>query len=218
MKVIPVINCQNFDCVKEKISQATDLGATWIHIDIEDGKFLTAQTWNNPQELKEFLLTTHYSLPTTEIHLMVENPEEVLEEWIAVGAKRIFIHSEAISNIDKFIDIVKKNKKTEFGVAIKPETEAKELLLYSKFINLFQILAVNPGPSGQKFNPSILEKIHFLRTNLPNAKNAKIEVDGGINKETAKLIKIAGADIIVSSSYIWNSENPKETYEELRNI
>ena len=192
------------------------LGASWIHLDIEDGKFLSLSTWNNPQELKEFLNPQPSTLyPKVEVHLMVENPEEVLEKWVAVGAKRIFVHSEAISNAVQFIDVIKKFKGMEFGIAVKPETSAKELLLYSPFINFFQILAVSPGASGQIFHPSVLEKIRFLRTNLPNA---KIEVDGGINKETGKLAKINGADIIVSASYIWESKNPKEAYEELCNI
>lgn len=216
MQVFPVINCSNFDCVKNKIAQVAAIGAAWAHIDIEDGKFLAHQTWNDPKELQDILYSSPSTLnPKVELHLMVEKPEEILEQWIATGAKRIFVHSEAVNNINQFIAIVKKFPEIEFGVAIKPATAAKELLLYAKFINLFQILAVNPGPAGQTFHPSVLEKIRFLRTNLPNA---KIEVDGGINQETAKLAKINGADIIVSASYIWESDDPKEAYRELCNI
>lgn len=219
MLVIPVINCANFNCVQEKMKKSADLSATWVHIDIEDGQFLAQTTWNNPDDLISnfpYLPTgRQFPIANLEVHLMVENPEEILEKWISAGAKRIFVHSESLKNINNFLDIVKKFRQIEFGIAIKPGTSAKELLLYSKFLNFFQVLAVSPGSSGQIFNPSVLEKIRFLRTSIPNA---KIEVDGGINKETAKLAKMNGADIVASSSYIWDSDDPKKAYEELLRI
>lgn len=97
-------------------------------------------------------------------------------------------------------------------LAVRPETPAEKLMAYFKKVSEFQVLAVYPGPSGQKFQTLVAKKIKFLRHEMPNA---TIEVDGGINEETAKLAKSFGADIAVSASYIFNSSDPKEAYEKL---
>jgi len=142
---------------------------------------------------------------------MVEEPEEVIKAWFQGGAKRVIVHLETISNPDFLLDVA-----DEYGgevmLAIAPSTPVDLLLPHTNSFRYFQILAVSPGPAGQKFKMEILEKIRFLRQMAPDA---KIEVDGGITPETARLAKIAGADIVASASYIFGSKNPKQAYEEL---
>ena len=226
MQIIPAINCVDFNCVKEKLRKVKEIGADWAQIDIADGKFTLHKTWNNPKELSA--VKGQLSDVNLEIHLMVENPQDVVDDWIGAGAKRIIVHHEAIvdsakkhsnnneTDVLNFILEKCKVNGVEFGLAINPETSAEELTPHLDKIRFIQILAVNPGLAGQQFKAETLKKIKFLKENPYT--EIVVEVDGGINSEIAKLCKEAGADILVSASYIWNSKNPKEAFEELSRI
>ena len=214
MIVIPAINETDFEEIKKKIKAAEELGAGWVHLDVADGKFTKNKLWNNPKDL-ETLRTTAYDLRTNlEVHLMVQNPDEVLDSWLDAKVKRVIVHSESVQDLD-----VMKMKCVAFGVelflAIKPDMPVERLFSYEGVTDGFLILAVNPGLAGQKFQESQLKKIRTLRQKFPNA---KIEVDGGVSADNAKAIKSAGADILVSASAIWDSENPKETYKNLQSL
>ncbi len=215
MQVIPVINCSDFQSVKKRLAQAEEIGSEWVHIDISDGKFSPNKTWNNPKELttnRQFLTSNM----DVEVHLMVENPEAAAEEWWDSGIKRLIIHLEAIHNKErKFSAILEKcaENSVELMLAINPETPAEELFPFLDALFFVQILAVKPGFSGQKFDVNSIEKIKLLRERAPDI---EIEVDGGMNPATARLVRDAGADIITSASYIFESENMKEAYENLK--
>lgn len=219
MTVIPAINETSFEEVKKKIKVAEDFGATaadggasWIHLDVSDGKFTKNILWNNPSDLSN--VKGQLSNVNLEVHLMVQNPDEVLDQWLDAKVKRIIVHLESVRDLD-----VMKMKCVAFGaelfLAIKPDTPVEHFFSHEGDANGFLILAVNPGLAGQKFQENQLEKIKALRQKFPDA---KIEVDGGVNLENAPKIKSAGADILVSASHIWNSENPKQAYENLLNI
>lgn len=208
MKIIPAINCDNFNCVREKLEKAAGFSPPadgWIQIDIADGKFAPHKTWDNPEQLRE-LLNVRLSQRLVEVHLMVENPLAVIDDWAKSGARRIIIHLESITNNQLPIT------NYELGLAINPETPAEKIIPYLDKIKFVLLLAVNPGASGQKFQPQILEKINFLKAKRPDA---IIEIDGGINLETAELCKKAGADIVAAGSYIFESPNPRMAYERL---
>ncbi|MEE8131899.1 MAG: ribulose-phosphate 3-epimerase [Candidatus Paceibacterota bacterium] len=213
MQIIPAINCSDFNCVKEKLEKVAEF-SDWVQLDIADGKFTNYKTWSKTEELQE-LRSKNYELGklNLEIHLMIEEPEKVVGDWVKAGVKRIIVHLEAIDS--GFIIHDSRFKNIEIGLAINPDTPVEKLVPYLDGIKFVQILAVNPGLAGQKFQPNVLDKIKFLKENYPDV---KIEVDGGINLETAKLCKDAGADIVVSASYIWNSDNPKEAFEKLKNL
>ena len=238
MLIAPTINCKNFKCVKKKIQQATKfLPSTngWVQLDVADGKFTPNKTWNNSMELAKFLEIRplkinvnagRSNLPNIEVHLMVNNPERVIDDWIKAGAKRVIAHLETINTKKSDFQKLRNIKeigfpKIEIGLAINPETPVEELMPYlaansqrltADSIKFVQILAVKPGLAGQKFQPKVLEKIKFLKKNFPKI---IIEVDGGINLKTAKLCKNAGADILVAASYIWNNRSPKKALERL---
>jgi len=180
-----------------------------VHIDVSDGVFTATPTWNNLEEFS--FLTSELPMLHFEVHLMVANPEQAIEKWLKGGAERVIVHLEAMSNPHL---ILKKAKGAhgEVMLAINPGTSVEAFAPYFISFSGFQILAVPPGLSGQEFNESVLEKIKFLRERAPNA---IIEVDGGINPETAKLAKEAGANILVSTSYIMDSPDPKGAYEKL---
>ena len=206
MAIIPAINEVNFEEIKKKVLLVQSFGSKWAHLDVADGKFTKNVLWNNPEELK---VESEKWKVKIEVHLMVESPEDVLGEWLKTGIKRIFVHYESIKDFELLKDKCGAAG-VELGLAIGPHIPAEGLFEYNGRVSYFLILAVEPGISGQEFQDNQLEKIRVLREKIPNA---KIEVDGGINIRNAFDIKQAGADILVSSSYIWNSGNPKEAYE-----
>lgn len=225
MIVIPAINCVEPECVIEKVSAAKKFLPKdgWLHIDVADARFTFNKTWGNPEGFK--LIKKKYPDIQFEIHLMVEEPERAIPDWLEAGAERVIVHLEALTKRESSTEVDPKRvewvyaKCAEYGaeamLAINPETPAEELLAAGGKFSQFQILAVHPGLAGQKFLPLVLEKVRFLRVELPNA---KIEVDGGVNFEVAKLVKDTGADAVVSASYIFDSENPKGAYEMLRQL
>ena len=239
MQIIPAINCEDFECIKEKLQKAAeffnDLPAEsaksaekeeWVQIDIADGKFTAHKTWNSPKELSEVI--SHLPNVNLEIHLMVENPLEVIDDWIKSGARRIIVHYEAIykeaacNNSNDETDIInfllKKciEKGVELGLAINPSTPVENIIRHLDRVRFIQLLAVNPGLAGQQFQAIILQKIKFLKENLYS--EVVVEIDGGINLEIAKLCKEAGADVLVSASHIWGAEKPEIALKELQNI
>jgi ribulose-phosphate 3-epimerase len=142
---------------------------------------------------------------------MVNHPEKVIEDWLKAGAKRIIVHAEAM--IDESFVLAKcKEYGAEVMLAANPETPAERLLKHKDDFKYFQLLGVKPGWAGQNFRPEVINKLKLLRKQAPDA---IIEVDGGINPETARLVKEAGADIAVSASYIFGSNDSKSKFEEL---
>lgn len=212
MEIIPAINCLDFKTLGKLVREASQFlpaAGGWIHIDVVDGNFAKIVTWGSPNEFTS--IKAVYPNINFEIHLMVENPEEVVKSWFLSGAKRVIVHLETISSPDFILDIADQHS-GEVMLSIAPGTPVDLLLPYTNSFRYFQILTVIPGFAGQMFKVENLEKIRFLRQIAPDA---KIEVDGGITPETARLVKIAGADIAASASYIFGSNNPKQAYEEL---
>lgn len=206
--IIPSVNRPNFEAAKKDIKKAEEF-AQWIHIDVSDGKFTPHLSWGDPQDLK----TVETNLKI-EVHLMVEKPDEVFEDWLKAGVKRIIIHLESVRDLEN-ISRIATAYNAEVMLAIRPDTLAEALLPYKNTFTYFQILCVSPGPSGQKFQESSLEKVKFLQEQFSDA---TIEVDGGINPETARLSQEAGADILVAGAYIFSNPDPKTAYHELASI
>ncbi len=230
MKIIPAINCSDFSCLTHRFLEASQFlkEGDWLHVDITDAKFTYNKTWNNPEELFK-LLISHKELKkfNLEIHLMIEEPEEEIKKWVKVGAKRVIVHIEAIADqnfrekpadpkavIAKIFHAAQQGK-SEVMLSSNPETRLQDFKEYLDYFSLFQVLAVKPGLAGQIFLPTVISKIIFLRQQFPNA---TIEVDGGINLETGKLAKEAGADILIAASYIFGSSDQKKAYRELEKV
>lgn len=212
MQIIPAINAPDFKTAEKQLKQAAEF-SEWIHLDITDGVFSSAQIWGNPEELKS--IKYEVSSIKYEVHLMVANPESVIDAWLRTDlVKRVIIHLEAMTDSVYILEKCKKYE-AEAMLAINPGTDVERLLAHKDDFDYFQVLAVQPGWVGQKFDPKIVDKVRFLRKNMPDA---IIEVDGGINAETAVMVKNAGADIVVSASYLLGSQNPKAIFEELKNL
>ena len=155
MEVIPAINEKTFEEVAKKIKISEDFLPVngWIHIDVADGVFTPNKTWNNPDDLADF--KTRLKL---EVHLMVEKPEQQIENWLKAGAKRLVIHLEAFTEPNFILSEVKKYN-AEIVLSANPITPADAISLYLGSFNFFQVLAVDPGFAGKKFQEKVLEKI-----------------------------------------------------------
>jgi len=213
MQTIPVLNCSDRMDAEEKIAVAKKFlkKGDSLHIDVADGIFTFHKTWNDPKGWAALQLPFPF-----EVHLMIEHPEEHIVPWLAAGARGFVIPVETI-DADSFRAIMAQCKtgNAELILSSNPETPPENLTPYLHDVTRFQVLCVNPGLAGQKFLPLALEKAKWLKYAIPNA---IIEVDGGITPETAKWAKDAGADVIVSASYIFGSKDPEKAYEELRNV
>lgn len=216
MLIIPAINCDSFQCVKERLEIAGEFlsklpkSKRWVQIDISDGKFTKAKTWNDPKQLEQ-LQTTNHRLRTFKIeaHLMVEDWVKEIKKWEGV-AERIIVHAEALAMANCHAII--KSRKAEIGLALNPNTPAGAIFPHLNKIKLVQLLAVKTGYSGQKFDKNIINKITFFKKHYPKI---KIEVDGGINLKTGKLVKKSGADFAVCGSYIFDNKSPQKAYKNL---
>ena len=215
MKILPVINCQDFETVKSRMKVAVELlsivpeADRWVHIDIADGGFTDGySTWRNPTDLAELKLTPDIKI---ELHLMVNEPEQAMEAWFTAGISRLVFHLETTSTIEVITSSCH-SRGVEPMLAIGPQTPVAHAMQYCTKIPGFQLLAVKPGKAGQELAPGTLEKIKAVRNHYPDM---IIEVDGGVVPETAKQMREAGATQAVSGSYIFNSSDPAKAFKEL---
>lgn len=192
----------------------TDNGVTMIHLDVMDGKFVPNTTYD-ANKVEKINKQTNAILDT---HLMINTPENEIMSYILAGSDIITFHYEACKNIKETIKLIKDHG-AKCGISVKPNTNINVLDPYLKDLDLVLVMSVEPGFGGQKFMPSALDKIKYLK-DIKDKHNFHylIEVDGGINVVTAKLVKDAGCDVIVVGTYLMNSENFHECYEELKRI
>lgn len=228
-EIIPSINVRTFEEVQNLVKKVEPY-VQWCHLDVTDGIFSKHLTWHNPSDLPA--LTTQLNV---EAHLMVSEPEKVIDQWLARpvrspmpkasadaygrltsngvnSIKRVIVHLEASKDLDL---VIKKCREAgvQIGLAINPETFWGLLTPWFDKVDMVQTLAVHPGPSGQKVDwPEMLGKIRHIRE---RCKGCMIEVDGGINPDSTKKAVEAGANLLVAGAYIFNSSNSEEAIKEL---
>lgn len=196
---------------KETISRINNTSCDYIHIDYMDGKFVNnkSMTFN---EIRNGLKETNKPL---DVHLMVNNPSSLINEFGLLNTSYITIHYE-IKNFIKYINEIK-NIGIKSGLAINPETNIKDIEEYLADIDLVLVMSVNPGMGGQTFIDDTINKIKELdEIRKNNNYNFEISVDGGINNETILKLKELEIDIIVSGSYICKSNNYEEKIQKLK--
>lgn len=186
----------------------------WLHFDVMDGVFVPNKTYDHSMVKK----IKPYSKQFFDVHLMIANPEIFYNDYIKEGADLVTFHYEATENPIELIKNIKNNGILA-GISIKPETDIRVLDDLLPMVDLILIMSVEPGKGGQKFIPESIDKIIYLNEKRNNF-NYKflIEVDGGINLDTAKTVSQVGCDIIVVGSYIFNSSNRNNLIEELENV
>jgi ribulose-phosphate 3-epimerase len=203
--IIPAINADNFEEIKEKI-KLVEPCAKWLHLDVADGTFTKNTVWHNADDLRG--LNTSLLI---EVHLMINDVEKRVADWFLPDIKRIIFHLEAAKDADFIIAKCQEAGK-EAGIAINPETSWTRLYPYFGKADMFQILGVHPGLAGQKFNEEVLRKIEEVRK---NCRNCIIESDGGMNEETASKAVRAGANLIAAASAIFN-DNIEKSFRKLK--
>ncbi len=189
-------------------------GASWVQLDIADGTFTKNTTWHKAEDLLS--LETPLKI---EIHLMMSDIDRRVEEWLIAPVKRIIFHLETAKDPDFVIEKIHAYRQAgkevgkEAGIAIGPDTPWTKLVPYFQKADLFQILGVYPGLAGQKFQEDCFDKIRHLRKECPQC---IIEVDGGMDAETAKKAAEAGANIIIAASAIFDSNDIKKSINMLQ--
>jgi ribulose-phosphate 3-epimerase len=212
IKISPSILSADFSKLGEEIQNIEKAGADYIHIDVMDGSFVPNITIGN-EVVKNLRKNT--ALPF-DVHLMINNPDNHIKAFADAGSDIITIHAEASIHLDRSVDLIKSFGK-KAGVSIVPSTHENVLDYVLEKLDLILVMSVNPGFGGQKFLSSQLRKIENLRKKIEKTgKKIELEVDGGINAETYKLATSAGADVLVSGSYIFGSKSYSEAISKLR--
>ena len=205
MIVAPSVLSLDYARMKEQVEELNDSGAEWIHFDVMDGHFVPNLTFG-PDILKGF---KKISPLTMDVHLMVTDPAFFAGVFLDAGADIITFHVEALNNEDDIHDLAKMihARGARAGLSLKPGTDLSVLKPIQKDFDLFLIMSVEPGFGGQAFMPEAGERIMILRSWLDlTGSKALIEVDGGINEETGRLCRQAGADVLVAGSYVFKHD------------
>ena len=211
IKIAPSILSADFSKLGQEIKVLDKSNCEYIHIDVMDGHFVPNLTIG-PDVVKSL---RKYTAKVFDVHLMIDPVKVFIPQFIEAGADIITIHREISDEVIKSLELIKKNKKV--GISIKPLTPAKVIHKYLEIIDLVLIMTVEPGFGGQQLIKSQIEKIREIRKIIGN-RDIDIEVDGGVNLKNAKELKNAGANILVSGSTIFKSENYQETIDILRNL
>jgi len=212
IKIAPSILSADFSRLGIEVRDVEAAGADLIHVDVMDGHFVPNITIG-PLVVKALKKITKLPL---DVHLMIENPERYIEPFAKAGADILTIQVEASKNINSDIELIKKNG-VRPGLVVNPKTDISKVLPVLDKLSMVLVMSVNPGFEGQKFMPEVLPKLAELRKEVEMRKlDVDLEIDGGINLETAAQAIKAGANVLVAGSAIYYSKDYKEVIKGLK--
>lgn len=215
IKIAPSFLSADFSKAGEEVTKITENGADLLHLDVMDGSFVKNISFG-PKFIKEI---RKYSNIVFDAHLMIVNPWNYIPQFVDAGADIITVHYEACG--DRLKETLKQIKDlgVKCGAVINPNTEVKQIENVIDDCDMLLLMSVYPGFGGQKFIPDVLPKIEQARKLIEKTgKDIDLEIDGGINKENVKLVKDAGANVIVAGSTVFNEVDRAKIIRELREI
>lgn len=210
--IAPSVLAADFGNLQRDLEMINQSEADWFHIDIMDGVFVPNISFGMPV----LEVINKHAKKTIDVHLMIVQPERYIKTFAKLGADILTVHYEASTHLHRTLQEIKAEG-MKAGVALNPHTNVSVLEDCINDIDLVCIMSVNPGFGGQSFIENTYKKIKQLKEIITkNNASTLIEVDGGVTSKNAKQLADAGADILVAGSFIFNSENPIQTIEELK--
>lgn len=214
IKIAPSILSADFSRLADEVIKIQDAGADWVHIDVMDGHFVPNLTFGAPVVAAIRKVT---KLPF-DVHLMVTNPQDLIEPFVKAGADIITVHAETAPHLHRLIQTIKEYGK-KAGVALNPSTPLTVIEDVLGDLDMILIMSVNPGFGGQQFIPGAIDKVARLKAMLDQRQlTADIQVDGGINAATAKEVVAAGATILVAGSAVYGAPDIEQAIKSIRGL
>ncbi|MET3728785.1 ribulose-phosphate 3-epimerase [Fictibacillus halophilus] len=214
IKIAPSILSADFSRLGDDIKAVEEAGADYIHVDVMDGHFVPNITIG-PLVVQAIRPVTKLPL---DVHLMIENPDRYIEEFAKAGADIISVHVEASPHLHRTVQLIKQHG-VKAGVVINPATSVDSIRHILQDVDLVLLMTVNPGFGGQAFIESVVPKIKEVSDLVKTqGLNVEIEVDGGVNPETARLCVEAGANVLVAGSAIYGKKDLKDAIAAIRGV